>query len=94
MTDEEILESIDQDGNGKISKEEVTNFLVWEGLINAQVEISDELWKALTGGEIEIEFDQSAGNTEDRDKGKIRKWLKTKLILCMMPYLQTFFMLS
>ena len=40
------------------------------------MEISDELWKALTGGEIEIEFDQSAGNTKDRIFGKILKFLK------------------
>merc|ERR1711973_413174 len=81
-TDEEILQSLDQDGNGRISKQEVTNFLESEGLINAGMEISDELWKALTGGEIEIEFDQSAGNTEDRwrlNRKKVVKWLKVTI---------------
>ena len=65
-TDEEILESLDQDGNGRISKQEMTNFLVSEGLMNAGMEISDELWKAVTGGENELIIEQSAGNIGNR----------------------------
>ena len=68
-TDEDILQSLDQDGNGRISKQEMTNFLVSEGLMNAGMEISDELWKALTGGENELVIEQSAGNIGNRVVG-------------------------
>ena len=37
--------------------------------MNAGMEISDELWKALTGGENELVIEQSAGNIGNRVVG-------------------------